>query len=73
MVGFGRPYIANPNLVGRLAIGAPLAEVDWQTVYLAHVYCFDELSFLGSNQGRQRRLPNRRGLCDLFWSPAERK
>jgi N-ethylmaleimide reductase len=33
MDAFGRPYIANPDLVERLAIGAPLAEVDWQTVY----------------------------------------
>jgi 2,4-dienoyl-CoA reductase-like NADH-dependent reductase (Old Yellow Enzyme family) len=28
-----RPYIANPDLVERLATGAPLAEVDWKTVY----------------------------------------
>jgi len=33
MVAFGRPYIANPDLVRRLATGAPLAEVDWETVY----------------------------------------
>ncbi|SFU26595.1 alkene reductase [Paraburkholderia aspalathi] len=33
MVAFGRPYIANPDLVERLATGAPLAEVDWTTVY----------------------------------------
>src|ERR1700722_3027372 len=33
LVAFGRPYIANPDLVERLAAGAPLAEVDWQTVY----------------------------------------
>src|SRR3984957_3117143 len=35
MVAFGRPYIANPDLVERLASGAPLAEVDWETVYAA--------------------------------------
>ena len=35
MVAFGRPYIANPDLVERIAIGAPLAEVDWETVYAA--------------------------------------
>ena len=29
----GRPYIANPDLVERLATGAPLAEVDWEPVY----------------------------------------
>src|SRR5882762_1082752 len=33
LVAFGRPYIANPDLFERLATGAPLAEVDWQTVY----------------------------------------
>ncbi|MDB5392499.1 MAG: alkene reductase [Rhodospirillales bacterium] len=33
MVSFGRPYIANPDLVERLATGAPLAELDRGTVY----------------------------------------
>ena len=33
LVAFGRPYIANPDLVRRLADNAPLAEVDWETVY----------------------------------------
>jgi N-ethylmaleimide reductase len=33
MVAFGRAYIANPDLVERLATGAPLAEIDWPTVY----------------------------------------
>src|SRR5882672_1826817 len=33
LVAFGRPFIANPDLVERLATGAPLAEVDWKTVY----------------------------------------
>ena len=33
LVAFGRPYIANPDLVERLANGAPLAETDWSTVY----------------------------------------
>jgi N-ethylmaleimide reductase len=35
LVAFGRPYIANPDLVERFASGAPLAEVDWETVYAA--------------------------------------
>lgn len=35
MVAFGRPYMANPDLVERLTNGAPLAEVDWGTVYAA--------------------------------------
>jgi N-ethylmaleimide reductase len=33
MIAFGRPYIANPDLVARLAAGAPLADVRWETVY----------------------------------------
>ena len=33
MVAFGWSYIANPDLVERLAAGAPFAEVDWETVY----------------------------------------
>ncbi len=33
LVAFGRPYIANPDLVQRFAENAPLAEVDWDTVY----------------------------------------
>ena len=32
-VAFGRSYIANPDLVERLCTGAPLAEIDWPTVY----------------------------------------
>jgi len=35
LVAFGRPYIANPDLVERLKTGAPLAEIDWSTVYAA--------------------------------------
>jgi N-ethylmaleimide reductase len=35
LVAFGRPYIANPDLVERFAIGAPLAEIEWETVYAA--------------------------------------
>ncbi len=33
LIAFGRPFISNPDLVERLAIGAPLAEIDWSTVY----------------------------------------
>jgi N-ethylmaleimide reductase len=35
VVAFGRPYIAKPDLVNRIATGAALAEVDWDTVYAA--------------------------------------
>jgi N-ethylmaleimide reductase len=33
MIAFGRPYIANPDLVARFAARAPLADVRWETVY----------------------------------------
>ena len=33
LIAFGRPYIANPDLVERLATGPPLAEVGRETVY----------------------------------------
>ncbi|WP_089102855.1 alkene reductase [Streptomyces hyaluromycini] len=33
LIAFGRPFIANPDLPARLAAGAPLAEIDWETVY----------------------------------------
>jgi N-ethylmaleimide reductase len=32
-VAVGRPHIANADLVERVATGAPLADVDWKTVY----------------------------------------
>jgi N-ethylmaleimide reductase len=35
LVAFGRSFIANPDLVERLQTGAPLAEIDWDTVYAA--------------------------------------
>ena len=33
LVCFGRPFIANPDLVARLRTGAPLAEIDRDTLY----------------------------------------
>lgn len=33
LVAFGRPYIANPDLVERLRIDAPLNEVDWDHTF----------------------------------------
>ncbi len=33
LIAFGRPYIANPDLVERFVSNAPLAAVDWDTVY----------------------------------------
>jgi N-ethylmaleimide reductase len=33
LMAFGRPYIANPDLVERLATSPPLAEVRLETAY----------------------------------------
>lgn len=33
LVAFGRPYIANPDLVERFRTGAPLNEVDWEHAF----------------------------------------
>jgi 2,4-dienoyl-CoA reductase-like NADH-dependent reductase (Old Yellow Enzyme family) len=33
MVASGRSYVANPDLIERLATGAPRAEIGWETVY----------------------------------------
>lgn len=33
MIAFGRPFIANPDLVARFAAKAPLADVRWDNVY----------------------------------------
>lgn len=33
LIAFGRPFIANPDLVARLKTGAPLAELDRATMY----------------------------------------
>ncbi|WP_210585387.1 alkene reductase [Streptomyces sp. GESEQ-35] len=33
LIAFGRPFISNPDLAARFAAGAPLADIDWATVY----------------------------------------
>jgi N-ethylmaleimide reductase len=33
LIAFGRPFISNPDLVERLRVGAPLAEIDKATLY----------------------------------------
>ena len=33
MIGFGRPFVANPDLPQRLKAGLPLAEHDPQTLF----------------------------------------
>jgi N-ethylmaleimide reductase len=54
LVAFGRPFIANPDLVARFAAGAPLAAVDQATVYgeTLHGYT-DYPPFAVATQGKQ--------------------
>ncbi len=54
LVAFGRPYIANPDLVERLATGAPLAEVDWKTVYASGPRGYSDYPAIRSGGGRVR-------------------
>lgn len=46
-IAFGRPYIANPDLPERFADGAPLAEVDWHTVYASGPAGYTDYPALG--------------------------
>jgi N-ethylmaleimide reductase len=48
LVAFGRPYIANPDLVQRFADNAPLAEVDWETVYASGPQGYSDYPMLQS-------------------------
>jgi N-ethylmaleimide reductase len=56
LVAFGRPYIANPDLVQRFAAGAPLAEVDWETVYGSGSCGYSDYPTYQSSQEPLRRL-----------------
>jgi N-ethylmaleimide reductase len=54
LVAFGRPYIANPDLVERFATGAPLAQVDWDTVYGAGPRGYSDYPTLQPAMGSRR-------------------
>jgi N-ethylmaleimide reductase len=53
-VAFGRPYIANPDLVRRFAENAPLAEVDWETVYAAGPHGYSDYPTYQSSEHNTR-------------------
>jgi N-ethylmaleimide reductase len=54
LVAFGRPYIANPDLVERFAENAPLAEVDWETVYASGPHGYSDYPTYQSSQESPR-------------------
>jgi hypothetical protein len=62
MVAFSRPYIANPDLVERLATDAPLAEVDWETVYGAGRHGYSDYPIIRLSA---RRRPSELNTTDL--------
>jgi N-ethylmaleimide reductase len=54
LVAFGRPYIANPDLVQRFAGNTPLAEVDWETVYGSGPHGYSDYSTHQSSELNSR-------------------
>ena len=54
LVAFGRPYIANPDLVQRFADNAPLAEVDWETVYGSGLHGYSDYPTYQSSEHNSR-------------------
>jgi N-ethylmaleimide reductase len=57
LVAFGRPYIANPDLVQRFAANAPLAEVDWETVYGSGPHGYSDYPGYQSSQDNPQDNP----------------
>ena len=60
LVAFGRPYIANPDLVRRFAENAPLAEVDWETVYASGPHGYYDYAAYQSSRHTPRGGPFQR-------------
>jgi N-ethylmaleimide reductase len=54
LVAFGRPYIANPDLVQRFVDNTPLAEVDWETVYAAGPHGYSDYPTYQSSELNSR-------------------
>jgi N-ethylmaleimide reductase len=54
LVAFGRPYIANPDLVQRFADNTPLAEVDWETVYASGPHGYSDYPAYESSEHNTR-------------------
>jgi N-ethylmaleimide reductase len=54
LVAFGRPYIANPDLVQRFADNTPLAEVDWETVYASGSHGYSDYPTYQSSELNSR-------------------
>ena len=58
LVAFGRPYIANPDLVQRFAENVPLAEVDWETVYASGPHGYSDYpTYQTSQEPQELNMP----------------
>ena len=54
LVAFGRPFIANPDLVERFAKNVSLAEVDWETVYASGPHGYSDYPAYQSSEDNPR-------------------
>ena len=72
LVAFGRPFIANPDLVDRLKTGAPLAEIDWTTVYGSGRKGYSDYPALQLGKRLISDQPNRRIIMSKT-TPAQNK
>jgi N-ethylmaleimide reductase len=66
LVAFGRPFIANPDLVERIRTGAPLAEVDWSTVYASGAHGYSDYPSWGAEAPVPRQLEESAGARYRF-------
>lgn len=55
LVSFGRPFIANPDLVERFRVGAPLAAIDFETIHGPGALGYLDYPELTALEGREAR------------------
>jgi N-ethylmaleimide reductase len=58
LIAFGRPFIANPGLVQRFSEHAPLAEIDWETVYVSDARGYSDYPTYQSSKQNQQEPTN---------------
>ncbi|HEY2012550.1 MAG TPA: alkene reductase [Bryobacteraceae bacterium] len=58
LIAFGRPFIANPDLVERFLQNAPLAEIDWETVYASGPRGYSDYPTYQLSPKNQQELAN---------------
>jgi N-ethylmaleimide reductase len=58
LIAFGRPFIANPDLVERFLQNAPLAEIEWETVYASGARGYSDYPTYQLFRQNQQELAN---------------